>query len=190
MIRRLFAWYFKLSGWEFVNNIPDDLRSFVFIGAPHTANYDIIPTLSVSHLMKRNARFVIKKEWTDFPLNLFFSPLGAVGLDRQQIKENKTLSTTDVMAKFFSDHEDFVLMISPEGTRSPVKQWKTGFYYIAQKAHVPIVLGFCDYKKKRAGMGMVIYPENFEHDMKKIMDFYREIKGYNPEKFLLDERYS
>ncbi len=190
MIRRLFSLYFLLSGWKFVNNIPDELRSFVFIGAPHTANYDIIPAMAVSQLMRRNARFVIKKEWTKFPLNLFFSPMGAIGLDRQLLKENKTVSTTDIMAKFFSDHKEFVLMISPEGTRSPVSTWKTGFYYIAQKAQVPIVLGFCDYKNKQAGMGLVIYPSDFEKDMKAIMDFYRNIKGHTPEKFLLDERYS
>lgn len=190
MIRWLFALYFKLTGWKFVNKIPDELRSFVFIGAPHTNNYDIVPAMAVSYLMKRNARFVIKKEWLNFPLNLFFSPMGAIGLDRQQLKEAKTVSTTDVMARFFADHNDFVLMISPEGTRSPVKNWKTGFYYIAQKAKVPIVLGYCDYKNKQAGMGMVIYPEDFETDMKKIMDFYRSIEGHTPEKFLLDERYS
>lgn len=189
MIKSLFAAYFKLVGWKFVNNVPDDLRSFVFVGAPHTSNHDIVPTVAVSHLMKRNARFVIKKEWLKFPLNLLLGPLGALGLDRSALK-GAHMSTTDIMAKLFTEHKDFVLMIAAEGTRSPVKEWKTGFYYIAQKAHVPIVLGFADYGKKEAGLGMVIHPTNFEEDMRKIMDFFGKITPHSPEKFLLDHRHS
>lgn len=188
MIKKLFSFLFLITGWKFVNRIPDEVHSFVFIGAPHTSNYDIVPAMAVSDMMKRNARFVIKKEWLRFPLNLFFSPMGAIGLDRSILK-SKTASNTDVMAKLFKDHKEFVLMISPEGTRKPVTNWKTGFYYIAQKAGVPIVLGFCDYKNKQAGMGMVIYPSNFDEDMKKIMDFYRGLQGNVPSNFALDERY-
>ncbi len=189
MIRKMFALIFDLSGWKYVSNIPDELRTFVFIGAPHTSNHDIIPAMAVSSKMKRNARFVIKKEWLKFPLNFFFEPMGAIGLDRSLLK-SKTMSNTDVMAKLFKDHKEFVLMISPEGTRKPVTNWKTGFYYIAQKAGVPIVLGFCDYKNKKAGIGMVIYPSDFEKDMKTIMDFYRDIEGKTPSNFALDQRYS
>lgn len=189
MIKALFAAYFSLTGWKFVNNVSDEIRSFVFVGAPHTSNHDIVSTVAASYYMKRNARFVIKKEWLKFPLNLLLSPLGALGLDRSALKNAHT-STTDIMAKLFSEHEDFVLMIAAEGTRSPVKEWKTGFYYIAQKANVPIVLGFADYKKKEAGLGMVIYPTNFEDDMRKIMDFFGKIHPHSPEKFLLDHRFS
>lgn len=189
MIRTLFGAYFKFAGWKFVNNIPDELRSFVFIGAPHTSNRDILPTVAVAHLMKRKSHFVIKKEWLKFPLNLLLTPMGALGLDRAQVKAEK-MSTTDVMARLFTEHKDFVLMIAAEGTRSAVKEWKTGFYYIAQKAKVPIVLGFADYKNKEAGMGLVIYPQNFEEDMRKIMDFYSKIHAHSPDKFLLDQRFS
>ena len=80
-------------------------------------------------------------------------------------------------------------MISPEGTRSLNKNWKTGFYYIAQKAKVPIVLGYADYKTKTAGLGLVIYPEEVTKDMTSIMDFYKGMEGKFPEKFQLDEKY-
>lgn len=190
MIKRMFSILFSLLGWKYVSVLPDDLRSFVFIGAPHTSNHDIIPAMAASYRMKRNARFVIKKEWIKFPFGYFLTSMGAFGLDRDQMKGGKTGNNTDVMANLFSDHKEFVLMISPEGTRSPVSKWKTGFYYIAQKANVPIVLAYCDYKNKIAGIGLVIYPQNFEEDMKKIMEFYRNIEGKNPEKFLLDERFS
>lgn len=158
------------------------------IGAPHTSNYDFIPAMAVSLKMKRHPRFVIKKEWLRFPFNLFFGPIGAIGVDRNVLK-SKSVNTTDAMAELFKVETDFVLMISPEGTRGPVKNWKTGFYYIAQKAGVPIVLGYADYKKKEAGLGMVIYPENFEEDMHKIMEFYNGMTGQVPGNFILDERF-
>jgi 1-acyl-sn-glycerol-3-phosphate acyltransferase len=178
-----------MSGWKFVNNIPDDLRSFVFIGAPHTSNYDFIPAMAISHLMKRNAKFVIKSEWLSFPLNLFLGPMGAIGVDRKKLKANKTANYTDLMSSLFKEHKELVLMIAPEATRSPNSNWKTGFYYVAQKAGVPIVLGYADYAKKEAGIGKVIYPKDFNEDMKEIMNFYRLMQGKNPAHFRLDEKY-
>ncbi len=89
----------------------------------------------------------------------------------------------------FEEIPDLVLMISPEGTRKPNENWKTGFYYIAQKAGVPIVVGYPDYKKKEAGLGLVIYPTNFDDDMKKINEFYSKCTGAKPENFLLDKRF-
>lgn len=190
MIKPLCSFLFGLSGWTFKNSVPEELRSFVFIGAPHTSNYDFVPAMAVAHRMQRNARFVIKKEWLRFPLNFFFKPLGAIGLDREALKNSKTASNTDVMAALFKQGPELVLMISPEGTRSPNSKWKTGFYYIAQKAGVPIVCGYADYQKKEAGTGLIIYPSDFEQDMKAISDFYRGKTGARPEKFLLDERFS
>jgi 1-acyl-sn-glycerol-3-phosphate acyltransferase len=190
MFKQICALILKLSGWKLVMNVPKDVRSFVFIGAPHTSNHDFVPAMAMAYVTHLNARFVIKQEWLRFPLNLFFAPLGAIGLDRKAIEASGTANTTEAMAAFFKQHKDLVLMISPEGTRSPRKNWKTGFYYIAQKARVPIALGYADYSKKEAGIGMLIYPENFENDMKTIMDFYRGIQGKNPENFHLDERFS
>jgi hypothetical protein len=94
------------------------------------------------------------------------------------------------MASLFKERSEFVLMISPEGTRSPNKHWKTGFYYIAQKAQVPIVLGYANYKTKEAGLGLVLYPQDFEKDMATIMDFYRTMGGKVQSNFLLDERFA
>jgi 1-acyl-sn-glycerol-3-phosphate acyltransferase len=189
MIKQTIALYFKLSGWNFINNVPDDVRSFVFLGAPHTSNYDIIPTLAVARLMGRNAKFIIKSDWLKFPLNIVLVPLGAIGIDRNKLKQNNRLSHTDTMAQFFKEYSELALMISPEATRGPNPNWKTGFYYIAQKAGVPIVLGFADYARKEAGLGKVIYPSDFAADMKAIMEFYSSIGGRKPENFKLDEKY-
>lgn len=188
MLRPICTLIFKLSGWKFKNDIPDDLRSFVFLGAPHTSNHDIVPAMAVATLMKRNARFIIKSDWMKFPMNLIMGPAGGIGLDRQKLKGG-AMSNTETMASLFKEFPELVLMIAPEGTRKPNQHWKTGFYYMAQKAGVPIVLGYADFEKKIAGVGKVIYPTDFETDMKQIMDFYRQIKGKTPENFLLDERF-
>ena len=181
----------KLNSTKYIKNvISENVRSFIFIGAPHTSNHDFIPAMAMSYFMKVNARFVITKEWLRFPLNLILKPAGAIGLDRKKIKENGNSNTTDEMAQFFKQYHDLVLMISPEGTRSPNSYWKTGFYYIAKKANVPIALGYADFKHKEAGIGMVIYPTDFDKDMKTIMDFYRNKTGKLPENFKLDERFN
>lgn len=189
MVRTFCVLLLKMTGWKFVNNVPDDIRSFVALGVPHTSNFDFFPGVAASKLMKRNARFVIKSEWMKFPFSLIMKPAGALGLDREKLKGGSK-NTTDAMADLFKEHKELVLLIAPEGTRSPRKEWKTGFYFIAQKAGVPIVLGFADYEKKEYGLGKVIYPTDFEKDMGEIMDFYRNIKGKKPENFLLDERFS
>jgi len=189
MLRKIISQYFKLSGWTFVNNVPEDVKSFVLIGAPHTSNFDFIPAMAVSYFMKRNPRFVIKSEWLKFPLNLILGPMGAIGIDRKKLKKNQHAQYTDLMAELFKKNENLVLMIAPEATRSPNPNWKTGFYYVAQKAQVPIVLGFLDYKEKKAGLGKIIYPSHFSQDMQEIMTFYKNFQARHPEKFKLDEKY-
>ena len=186
MIKYICFLIFKISGWKFHNNIPKNIKSFVFIGAPHTSNFDFIPAMTISYLINTPTNFVIKKEWLFFPLNLFFKSIGGIGIERNKNNKSKDhLSYTDAMAKLFSQYNPFILMISPEGTRKPNPHWKSGFYYIAQKAQVPIVLGYADYAKKEAGLGAIIYPTHFESDMKKIANFYQNITGKNPNNFIL-----
>lgn len=188
MFKKLCYEYLKSTGWTFKVELPADLRSFIFLGAPHTSNYDFLPAMGIAHVMHRNARFVIKKEWVKFPMGLLMKPLGALGLDREKLKEGKG-SNTDSMASLFKDFSELVLMIAPEGTRGRNENWKTGFYYIAQKANVPIVLAFADYKKKIIGTGPIIHPTNFEDDMRAIMNFYRNISGRQVANFALDKRF-
>lgn len=189
MLLSLFQIIVKITGWKYVNKIPADIGPYVMVGAPHTSNYDFIPAMGVAYHLRPNAKFVIKSDWLKFPMGSIFKALGAIGVNRELIKQGKVESSTDLFADLFKEHQNLVLMISPEGTRSPVEDWKSGFYYIAQKAGVPIVLGYADYAKKEFGLGMVIYPSEFESDMKKIADFYRDVQGCNPSNFKLDKRF-
>jgi 1-acyl-sn-glycerol-3-phosphate acyltransferase len=189
MLKFLCSLLARFEGWTFdTSSLPSDLKSFIILGAPHTSNFDIVPSMALAKHLNRNCKFIIKEEWTRFPLGPIMRAAGAIGLNREKLKGGPQ-STTDLMAALFSQHKDLVLMIAPEGTRSPNALWKTGFYYIAQKAKVPLVLGYGDFRTKIAGTGPIIYPTHFESDMKKIMNFYKSITPKVPANFLLDERY-
>jgi 1-acyl-sn-glycerol-3-phosphate acyltransferase len=189
MIKQLCYLALKAQGWKFEVQLPEDLRSFVFLGAPHTSNHDFMPAMAVAWVMQRNARFLIKSDWMKFPLNLFMGPLGAMGLDRKLINQGQPQSNTDAMAQVLKEHPDLVLMIAPEGTRKGNSKWKTGFYYVAQKAGVPIALGYADYARKKAGIGPIIYPTDYPRDMQQIMQFYQHIGAKIPSNFQLDDRF-
>lgn len=189
MLKPIGNLWFKASGWTLKGQVPENLRSFILLGAPHTSNLDFVPAMALATYLGKRAKFVIKNDWLKFPMNLIMKPAGAIGLDREKIKQEGGANTTDMMADLFKKYDELVLMITPEGTRSPTNHWKTGFYYIAQKARVPIVLAYADFEKKVAGIGPIIYPTDFTKDFQTILEFYKNIRGRHPEKFLLDSRY-
>lgn len=172
-------------------DIPREVYRCVIIAAPHTSNWDIWYARLGFFIMGIPLRFTIKKEWTRFPFGLFVKPMGGLGIDRSPRPDTgKRPSYVELMAALFDDYDQIAVMVTPEGTRSLSPKWKTGFYYVAKEAGVPICLGYLDYKNKEAGVGGFVYPsDNMEADMKKIMDFYRPIQGKYPEQFSLDKRF-
>ena len=156
--------------------------------APHTSNWDFIFGMGAVKVMKLNQRFIIKKEWIRFPFKKLMLSLGALPIDRN--KKNTSddkKSSVDAIAELFENRDELRMVITPEGTRSKVEKWKTGFYYVALKANVPIALAFINYETKTCGVDKIIYPTgNFNADMKLIMDFYKNLKGKNPQNFSLD----
>ncbi|MBL7883812.1 MAG: 1-acyl-sn-glycerol-3-phosphate acyltransferase [Bacteroidia bacterium] len=187
----MFKLIYKLFGWRVTHFLSDDIKKCVIIVAPHTSNWDFIFGMGTVKIMKLNQRFVIKKEWMRFPFSLLMKSLGAVPIDRNKNKATgEKASTVDAMADLFSTHDELRLVITPEGTRSKVTKWKTGFYYVALKANVPIALAFINYETKSCGIDKVIYPSgDYNKDMKQIMDFYKNMKGKNPENFSVDESF-
>lgn len=159
----------------------------MIIVAPHTSNWDFIFGMGAVKVMKLNQRFAIKKEWIRFPVKKFMYALGALPIDRNKTKNSEGKSSVDAMADLFKERDELRLVITPEGTRSRVTKWRTGFYYIALKANVPIALAFINYETKTCGIDKIIYPSgDFKADMKIIMDFYKNIKGGNPKNFSTD----
>lgn len=175
MILKVAGLLFDLLGWKFHNEIPDSLRTFVLIGGPHTSNFDIIAALGVCYYSKRNMKFVIKSEWMRFPFNLLLGPAGAIPLVRAPSKEVAKVSNIKLMAQKFSLFDEMVMLIAPEGTRKARANWKTGWYYIAQEAGVPVVMGYLDYKTKTAGLGPLLpLTGDIEADLKKVAEFYSQ----------------
>lgn len=189
LISRLILW---LWGWKVHSDRQKIPSKCVMIAAPHTANSDFILARAAFFVMNIPVKFTIKKEWMFFPFNLILKPLGAIPIDRSPKEAGqKRLSYTEAMTQLLKNSPELVVMVTPEGTRKATAQWKTGFFYTALGAGVPIVLGYLDYGKKIAGTGPVIYPTgDLQKDMQEIMRFYSGIQARYPEKFKLDARYT
>ena len=174
---------FKVGGWKIVGEYPKDIPRCVMVAGPHTSNWDFVYTRAAFYLLGVPLRFAIKKEFIDSPLGPLLKYFGAVSIDRQKkSKESKMISMVDAIANIINSSEKIALVITPEGTRKYNPDWKTGFYYIAKKAQVPVILGFLDYKNKEAGIGPIInLSDDVESDILKIKDFYRTKTGKIPE---------
>jgi 1-acyl-sn-glycerol-3-phosphate acyltransferase len=183
----MFKLIYKLLGWKVTHFLSNDIKKCVIIVAPHTSNWDFIFGIGAVKVMKLKQRFVIKKEWIRFPIKRLMFSLGALPIDRNKKQTGENKSSVDAIAELFKDRDELRMVITPEGTRSRVEKWKTGFYYVAVKANVPIALAFINYETKTCGIDKVIYPTgDFKADMKQIMDFYKNIKGGNPQNFSVD----
>jgi len=164
-------------------NIPTE-KKYVLVFAPHTSWTDLAVGKIALTAMGVKPTILIKKELFFFPLGLFLTYIGGYPVDRKHTK-----NLTDKIAEYIKEKEKVVFLISPEGTRKRVETWKRGFYHIAQKAGVPIALGYLDYREKKGGIGPVFYlTENFETDLQKIQKFYGGMKGRRKGRFWLEEK--
>ncbi len=184
---------FWVLGWKVAKDVPAESSRCVMTAAPHTSNWDFFYVVVAFWILDIPLKVAIKDDWTKFPFSLVVKPLGGLGINRKPKHERKkSMSQVDQMAGFFDKMKDIALVIAPEGTRRKVDKWKMGFYHVAQKADVPIAFGYLDYHNKIAGVGPdVLYlSDDIAKDMTIIMDFYKNIKGCNPEQFETDKRYS
>ena len=181
----------KLMGWETDNHWPENLSQCVMIAAPHTSNWDALYARLALKALGVNVRLTIKDSYMQFPLGPFVRAMGGIGIDRRPKQAGEPRpSMVQVMTDLFKQHPGLVMLVTPEGTRARQEQWKTGFYYVAVNAGVPIALAYMDYEQKKAGVGKIIHPTgNFEEDMAEIMDFYAGIQAKFPKEFSVDQRY-
>lgn len=170
----------KILGWR-VENVLPEVEKCVIAVAPHTSNWDFIIGKLAYSSIGRTANFLIKKEWFVFPFNLFFKSVGGIPVER-----SKKSSMTETLAAQFDKHNQLRLAITPEGTRKRVEEWKKGFYFIALKANVPILLVGLDYKCKAAIFLDYFTPTgDFDTDIVKIKSYYKGIHARHPENFAL-----
>lgn len=147
-------------GWETDNHWPENLSQCVMIAAPHTSNWDALYARLALKALGVNVRLTIKDSYMKFPLGPFVRAMGGIGIDRRPKQAGEPrLSMVQVMTDLFKQHPELVMLVTPEGTRARQEQWKTGFYYVAVNAGVPIALAYMDYEQKKAGVGKSFIPQ-------------------------------
>jgi len=183
LLRGLSLGFLRLSGWTLAGQLPADQPKCVLIGAPHTSNWDLPYTLMVAFALRLNVCWMGKQQLFRKPFGPMMRWLGGIAVDRTQ-------STNLVSASARAIREAdgaLCLVVPPEGTRSKTRQWKTGFYWIAHEAGVPIVMAYMDYPRKLSGLGPVFRPSgNIEADMIEIKAYYAQFKGKNWRQFSVD----
>ena len=167
----------KLAGWEITGVFPD-LPKFVLVGAPHTSSWDF--PLSMLLMFGSGVRFnwIAKASLFRWPVKGFFHRLGGIPVRREQ-----SGNFVSQVVKAFEENSRMIVAIAPEGTRSKATYWKTGFYYMALGAKVPIVMGFVDYLRKQVGVGPTLHPSGDIHaDFAILRAFYSDKTGKFPHK--------
>lgn len=179
MKQALCKFLLDLAGWKVASCEGVELPKCVVCVAPHTSNWDFIVGKLFYTSIGLTAGFLIKKDWFFFPFNLIFKSMGGIPVDRRQ-----RTSLTDQVVEMFNANERFQVAITPEGTRKRAKEWKRGFYYIALKAKVPILLAYFDYGKKEVGTKGIFYPTgDYEKDLVEIRAHFKGIQARHPENF-------
>ena len=167
--------WMKSQGWKFEGELPADGK-FMLICAPHTSNWDFIYLLAIMFIFRIKVSWMGKHTLFKKPFGNFMKWLGGIPVDR-----TSTHGVVDQIAQRFAEQDDLIIAIAPEGTRHYKDHWKSGFYHIAYKAQVPLLLGYVDYEKKQAGSGPAFVPTgDVKKDMQVIRDFYQDIRGANP----------
>ena len=178
MLQAIAKLILKIGGWEIVGTKPVVPKAFG-VAAPHTSNWDGFWGLVCRVALDVEIHFFAKKSLFWFPLSTLLRSLGGIPLDRKRAG-----SAVDHAIEMFRSNESFYFGLAPEGTRSRVDHWKSGFYRIAEGAGVPVVLGFMDYgRRRRIGIGPTLELSGDWHkDLEFCRDFYKDIEGRWPEK--------
>lgn len=180
LLRGFSVAFLKLTGWKIEGTLAPDAQKSVFIAAPHTSNWDLPYTLMVAFALRLNPYWMGKHSIFKAPFGGVMRWLGGIPVNREQ-SNNLVAASADAIR---AADGPLQLIVPPEGTRSKTRYWKTGFYYIALGAQVPIVMAYMDYSTKRSGLGPLFKPTgDVQADMAAIKGFYAPFKGKNAAQF-------
>jgi len=167
----------KIIGWKLEGAVDPAIKKAVIIAAPHTSWYDFNIGVFTRRLLEIDISFVAKKELFIWPFGAYFKWMGGTPLDRTS-GQNKV----EAIAQIFKEKDEFRLALAPEGTRKKVETWKTGFYYIARAANVPIIPVAFDYGTKTVKVGApFITTGDIDADILVLRLFYKGVVGKKPE---------
>ena len=180
VLRRISVAFLKRRGWTLDGALPDEHIKCVLIAAPHTSNWDLPYTLMVAFALDLNIYWMGKASIFSWPFGALMRWLGGLPVQREQSGNLVAASAAALRAA----DGPVQLIVAPEGTRAKTRHWKTGFYWIAREANVPIVMAYLDYPRKLGGLGPVFNPTgDVEADMAAIKAFYAQFKGKNWRQF-------
>lgn len=172
--------FLRLTGWRVEGSLPPEAAKSVFIAAPHTSNWDFPYTLMVAFSLRLNIYWMGKASLFRGPMGPVMRWLGGIAVDRS--RSNNLVAAS--AAAIREAPGPVQLVVPPEGTRARTRHWKTGFYFIAQQAQVPIVLAYMDFHDKRSGLGPLFHPTgDLEADMAQIQRFYAGFRGKRADHF-------
>ena len=168
--------YFKLMGWRLDGELPQ-LKKCIVIVIPHTHWQDFTLGLVVRSVLNVPINYIGKKSLFKPPFGWFFKWMGGAPIDR-----GKSSNTVEAVATIFKEREEFRLALAPEGTRKKVTDLKTGFYYMAIAAEVPLVMVAFDFGKKCVRISEPFHPSGtYEEDLPGLKNFYSDVRGKIPE---------
>ena len=166
-----------LLGWKTPNSFPKHPKKYIVIAAPHTSWMDFPIAMLTRISLGTMVNFIGKRSLFKGPFGFLFRALGGTPVDRK-----KSSNLVEAVIEIFNNKEEFRLGLSPEGTRKKVDKWKTGFYYIAKGANVPIVMATLDFENKQVKISEPYYTtEDIDKDFEFFKAFYKGVKGKNPE---------
>jgi 1-acyl-sn-glycerol-3-phosphate acyltransferase len=169
------AWL-ALTGWK-VEGTPPRIPRAVIIAAPHTSNWDLPFMLAAAWVLRMHYSWMGKHTLFRGPMGPLLRWLGGIPVDRRAPK-----GQVQAVADMIQATDRIFLAVPPSGTRSKAAQWKSGFYWIAYAANVPIVCGYLDYPRRTAALGFTLVPSgNVKVDMDRIRSFYADVRGKYPD---------
>lgn len=169
--------FLRLTGWDVIGQVPP-ATNFVLIGAHHTSNWDFVLGLCATYVFRLKVSWMGKDSLFRWPFGYVMRALGGIAVDR-----SSPHGVVSQIVQQLKHSNGLAVMIAPEGTRKKKENWKSGFYWIARQAQVPIVCGYLDYERKQACIGLSILPsDNVEQDMDRIREFYQDVIPRKSEK--------
>ncbi|HLU51228.1 MAG TPA: 1-acyl-sn-glycerol-3-phosphate acyltransferase [Flavobacteriaceae bacterium] len=169
--------FHKLLGWKISGAFEPSIKKSVIIVVPHTSWHDFYIGILARKVLQISINYIAKKELFDSPIGWYFKWTGGAPIDR-----SKNLNTVEQITSIFASKKEFHLALAPEGTRKKTETWKSGFYYIALAAKVPIFRVAFDYKTKTVKIAKPFYPTgDYEKDLVELRSFFKGAVGKIPQ---------
>lgn len=169
----------KFIRWRVVGSLPEEQKKYVLIVAPHTSNWDFILFVLAVSVLRLKPSVLIKSTLFVGPLGWFLRYCGAIPVNRTQAS-----SLVNYIAGIYEEREEFVLIITPEGTRSPNPNWKRGFHHVATTAQVPILIVYVDSTTKTIGIEGLMEPtDDVDGDIRQLKRFFDAKSGLKPKNY-------